>query len=153
LRSPSGPEPRIDRLYLASYWTKMLPVVYNVIGGQIMTETSLSLASSESICRAIADLATADKVRASKIQPAGSIAEGLNAPITSDDIIAAMHVIQAMFTGGTAAVAFLVQVRDFLKPGDAVVLTRKGRKRQHVLKSDTPRADIENYFGGDDTDQ
>jgi len=124
-----------------------------VAGTHVMTDTNISLASSEPICLAIADLATADGIRSSKIQPAGSIAEGLNAPITSDDIITAMHVIQAIFVGGAAAVVFLIKVRNLLKPGDAVVLSRKGGKKKHILRNDTPRADIEIFLGDDDKDQ
>jgi hypothetical protein len=115
-------------------------------GDRTMSGVILYLASSEAICQRVVEEAKAEGIQSSQIQPAGSIAEALNAPITGSEIIAAAHVLAAMFSAGTAGIVFLLKLQKILKKGEAVVVQRKGRKRSIVLRSNTPKPELENYF-------
>jgi hypothetical protein len=107
-----------------------------------MDQIAVHFSSSEQVCESIAQLASANGVHTSKIQPAGSIAEALNAPITGAEIIVAAQVITAIFGAGAAAVEFLIKLRELLKDDQVVAVQPDSKKKPLLITRKTSDIDI-----------
>ncbi len=115
-----------------------------------MGELVVDFEGSIEVCEGVQARARSRGDSASEVNASGSNFEALNAPITGAELIIAAHVVAAAFKAATAAVIFIKETRDLLRPGQSVKASRIGRQRPLILSSSTSDHDIEGYMTHDD---
>jgi hypothetical protein len=112
-----------------------------------VSEVFVNFASTQEICERIETIADQDGIGVSRIDDASSTSEALNMPMAElAAIITIVKLITAAFSASSAAVSFITKVRALLKEGQVVNISRAGRDRPLLVRSNTTDAAIAKYF-------